>query len=211
MPCAHACSCRISSCAVLMHGLFGLCRYFVIANAIAAVYNLVVLLVRRLILRRRMAGLVVHMLDMVRFFSESLCAVDTHHGIFDIFFTRTKWMALIVQNCIGRKNFLYFNWLILTILPIYAHIPLKDKTIHIITIYSSFITNQLWNSPSTLTTNHLSSRETRQFSCMCIICSCLLEMVACGECERCHIHCISHNPAKPDVFRTLEPCNNCVL
>ncbi|XP_066357436.1 CASP-like protein 1B1 [Miscanthus floridulus] len=39
--------------------------YFVIANAIAAAYNLVVLLVRRLILRRRMVGLVVHMLDMV--------------------------------------------------------------------------------------------------------------------------------------------------
>ncbi|CAD6269273.1 unnamed protein product [Miscanthus lutarioriparius] len=39
--------------------------YFVIANAIAAAYNLEVLLIRRLILRRRMAGLVVHMLDMV--------------------------------------------------------------------------------------------------------------------------------------------------
>ncbi|KAG0521680.1 hypothetical protein BDA96_08G181700 [Sorghum bicolor] len=39
--------------------------YFVIANAIAAVYNLVMLLFRCLILRRRMAGLVVHMLDMV--------------------------------------------------------------------------------------------------------------------------------------------------
>lgn len=62
-----------------MHGLFDLCRYFVIANAIAAVYNLVVLLIRRLILRRRMAGLVVHMLDMVRFFSEFLCAVDSWH------------------------------------------------------------------------------------------------------------------------------------
>ncbi|TVU49116.1 hypothetical protein EJB05_00408, partial [Eragrostis curvula] len=39
--------------------------YFVIANAIASVYNLTVLLMRRLILRRRTATLVVHMLDMV--------------------------------------------------------------------------------------------------------------------------------------------------
>ncbi|KAL6643782.1 hypothetical protein ACP70R_018548 [Stipagrostis hirtigluma subsp. patula] len=38
--------------------------YFVIANAIAGVYNLAVLVLRRL-LRRRTAGLVVHMLDMV--------------------------------------------------------------------------------------------------------------------------------------------------
>ncbi|CAN6338941.1 unnamed protein product [Urochloa humidicola] len=39
--------------------------YFVIANAIAGAYNLVVLLIRRLILRRRTASLVLHMLDMV--------------------------------------------------------------------------------------------------------------------------------------------------
>ncbi|XP_062203874.1 CASP-like protein 1B1 [Phragmites australis] len=38
--------------------------YFVIANAIAGVYNMVVLVMRRL-LRRRTASLVVHMLDMV--------------------------------------------------------------------------------------------------------------------------------------------------
>jgi hypothetical protein len=31
--------------------------------------------------------------------------------------------------------------------------------------------------------------------------SCLLEMIACGEYERRHIRCISHNPAKPDVQR----------
>jgi hypothetical protein len=67
---------------VLMHGLFDLCRYFVIANAIAAAYNLVVLLVRCLILRRRTAGLVVHMLDMVRF-SLNPCVQLTHHGIYN--------------------------------------------------------------------------------------------------------------------------------
>ncbi|PUZ67874.1 hypothetical protein GQ55_3G469300 [Panicum hallii var. hallii] len=39
--------------------------YFVIANAIAGAYNLVVLIIRRLTLRRRTASLVVHMLDMV--------------------------------------------------------------------------------------------------------------------------------------------------
>ncbi|OEL24055.1 CASP-like protein 1B1 [Dichanthelium oligosanthes] len=39
--------------------------YFVIANAIAGAYNLLVLLMKRLILRRRTASLVVHMLDMV--------------------------------------------------------------------------------------------------------------------------------------------------
>ncbi|GJM95172.1 hypothetical protein PR202_ga11880 [Eleusine coracana subsp. coracana] len=39
--------------------------YFVTANAIAGAYNLAVLLMRRLILRRRTASLIVHMLDMV--------------------------------------------------------------------------------------------------------------------------------------------------
>ncbi|CAN6356996.1 unnamed protein product [Urochloa humidicola] len=39
--------------------------YFVIANAIAGAYNLLVLIIRRLILRRRTASLVLHMLDMV--------------------------------------------------------------------------------------------------------------------------------------------------
>ncbi|TKW29547.1 hypothetical protein SEVIR_3G402400v4 [Setaria viridis] len=39
--------------------------YFVIANAIAGVYNLLVLIIRRLILRRRTSSLVVQMLDMV--------------------------------------------------------------------------------------------------------------------------------------------------
>ncbi|CAN6361807.1 unnamed protein product [Urochloa humidicola] len=39
--------------------------YFVIANAIAGAYNLLVLIIRRLILRRRMASLVLHMVDMV--------------------------------------------------------------------------------------------------------------------------------------------------
>ncbi|RLN29286.1 CASP-like protein 1B1 [Panicum miliaceum] len=39
--------------------------YFVIANAIAGAYNLVVLIIRRLTLRRRTASLVVLMLDMV--------------------------------------------------------------------------------------------------------------------------------------------------
>lgn len=49
--------------------VWSVCRYFVIANAIAAAYNLLVLLVRR---RRTTAGLVVRMLDMVMiaFFSE---------------------------------------------------------------------------------------------------------------------------------------------
>nr|CAB3466479.1 unnamed protein product [Digitaria exilis] len=40
-------------------------KYFVIANAIAGTYNLLVLIIRRLILQRRTASLVVHMLDMV--------------------------------------------------------------------------------------------------------------------------------------------------
>ncbi|KAF8655523.1 hypothetical protein HU200_061068 [Digitaria exilis] len=39
--------------------------YFVIVNAIAGTYNLLVLIIRRLILQRRTGGLVVHMLDMV--------------------------------------------------------------------------------------------------------------------------------------------------
>jgi hypothetical protein len=42
--------------------VWSVCRYFVIANAIAAAYNLLVLLVRR---RRTTASLVVRMLDMV--------------------------------------------------------------------------------------------------------------------------------------------------
>lgn len=39
--------------------------YFVIANAITSAYNLVVLVIGRLILRQKMASLVVQMLDMV--------------------------------------------------------------------------------------------------------------------------------------------------
>jgi hypothetical protein len=42
-----------------------LCRYFVIANAVACAYNLAVLLTRRLVLQRRAASLAVRMLDMV--------------------------------------------------------------------------------------------------------------------------------------------------
>jgi uncharacterized protein (TIGR01569 family) len=50
--------------------------YFVIANAIAGAYNLVVLIIRRLTLRRRTASLVVHMLDMV-ILSCLLCSVNS--------------------------------------------------------------------------------------------------------------------------------------
>jgi hypothetical protein len=49
------------------------CRYFVIANAVAGVYNLAVLLTRRLLLQ---ASLVVHMLDMVSSGFSNLPSVD---------------------------------------------------------------------------------------------------------------------------------------